>query len=134
MLRRVFVKLVNRRTHLGWHSVVSVADAVTFNVLLTVVIADVPRGPPARTHVMPLGTPHRGLAPITREQRPRGGHHDWTHWRVRVLLYAGRPDWSKLATITPAAPGTSEEPPCCGLSSQRLHSPRRWERAAQPET
>ena len=29
---------------------------------------------------------------------------NWTHWRVRVLLYAGRPDWSKLATITPAAP------------------------------
>ena len=23
------------------------------------------------------------------------------HWRIRVLLYAGKPDWSKLATITP---------------------------------
>jgi hypothetical protein len=29
---------------------------------------------------------------------------NWTHWRVRVLLYAGCPDWTKLATITPAAP------------------------------
>ena len=32
------------------------------------------------------------------------GITNWTHWRVRVLLYAGKPDWSKLATITPAAP------------------------------
>ena len=38
------------------------------------------------------------------------GITNWTHWRVRVLLYAGRPDWSKLPTITPAAPSTSEEP------------------------
>ena len=27
-----------------------------------------------------------------------------THWRIRVLLYAGHPDWSKLATIAPATP------------------------------
>ncbi|MFP4636514.1 MAG: ISL3 family transposase [Nitriliruptoraceae bacterium] len=39
-----------------------------------------------------------------RVKRVAFGITNWTHWRVRVLLYAGRPDWSKLATITPAAP------------------------------
>jgi transposase len=43
-----------------------------------------------------------GLA--KRIKRVAFGITNWTHWRVRVLLYAGRPDWSKLATITPAAP------------------------------
>jgi transposase len=43
-----------------------------------------------------------GLA--KRVKRVAFGITNWTHWRVRVLLYAGRPDWSKLATITPAAP------------------------------
>ena len=32
------------------------------------------------------------------------GITNWTHWRVRVLLYAGKPDWSKLPHISPAAP------------------------------
>jgi hypothetical protein len=49
-----------------------------------------------------------GLA--KRVKRVAFGITNWTHWRVRVLLYAGRPAWSKLATITPAAPRTSEEP------------------------
>jgi transposase len=39
-----------------------------------------------------------------RVKRVAFGITNWTHWRVRVLLYAGRPDWSKLATIAPAAP------------------------------
>ncbi|MTV26058.1 ISL3 family transposase [Nitriliruptoraceae bacterium ZYF776] len=39
-----------------------------------------------------------------RIKRVAFGITNWTHWRVRVLLYAGKPDWSKLATITPAAP------------------------------
>jgi hypothetical protein len=26
---------------------------------------------------------------------------NFAHWRIRVLLYAGRPDWFKLATVTP---------------------------------
>jgi transposase len=43
-----------------------------------------------------------GLA--KRVKRVAFGITNWTYWRVRVLLYAGRPDWSKLATITPAAP------------------------------
>ena len=30
------------------------------------------------------------------------GMTNFTHWRIRVLLYAGRPDWSKLATVIPA--------------------------------
>lgn len=29
------------------------------------------------------------------------GLTNWTHWRIRVLLYAGKPDWSKLPLITP---------------------------------
>ena len=40
-----------------------------------------------------------GLA--KRVKRVAFGITNWTHWRVRVLLYAGRPDWTKLATITP---------------------------------
>ena len=39
-----------------------------------------------------------------RVKRVAFGLTNWTHWRVRVLLYAGKPDWSKLATITPVAP------------------------------
>ncbi len=36
-----------------------------------------------------------------RIKRVAFGLTNWTHWRIRVLLYAGKPDWSKLATITP---------------------------------
>ena len=41
-----------------------------------------------------------GLA--KRVKRVAFGITNWTHWRVRVLLYAGRPDWTKLAAITPS--------------------------------
>ena len=41
---------------------------------------------------------------VKRVKRVAFGLTNWTLWRVRVLLYAGKPDWSKLATITPAAP------------------------------
>ena len=40
-----------------------------------------------------------GLA--KRIKRVAFGMTNFRHWRVRVLLYAGKPDWSKLATITP---------------------------------
>ena len=39
-----------------------------------------------------------------RVKRVACGRTNGTHWRVRVPLYAGRPDWTKLATITPTAP------------------------------
>jgi transposase len=39
-----------------------------------------------------------------RIKRVAFGITNWLHWRVRVLLYAGAPDWSKLANITPSAP------------------------------
>ncbi len=26
---------------------------------------------------------------------------NFRNWRIRVLLYADRPDWAKLATVTP---------------------------------
>ncbi|MBW3579166.1 MAG: ISL3 family transposase [Actinobacteria bacterium] len=39
-----------------------------------------------------------------RIKRVAFGMTNFVHWRVRVLLYAGRPDWTKLATITPATP------------------------------
>ena len=29
------------------------------------------------------------------------GMTNFRNWSVRVLLYAGKPDWSKLATVTP---------------------------------
>ena len=31
----------------------------------------------------------------------RVGLRNFVHWRIRVLLYAGKPDWSKLPTVTP---------------------------------
>jgi transposase len=40
-----------------------------------------------------------GLA--RRIKRIAFGMTNFVHWRIRVLLYAGRPDWSKLATLTP---------------------------------
>jgi transposase len=40
-----------------------------------------------------------GLA--KRIKRVAFGMTNFRNWRVRVLLYAGKPDWSKLATITP---------------------------------
>ena len=40
-----------------------------------------------------------GLA--KRIKRVAFGMTNFVHWRIRVLLYAGRPDWSKLATLTP---------------------------------
>ena len=40
-----------------------------------------------------------GLA--KRVKRIAFGMTNFRHWRIRVLLYAGRPDWSKLATVTP---------------------------------
>jgi transposase len=40
-----------------------------------------------------------GLA--KRIKRVAFGMTNFVHWRIRVLLYAGRPDWSKLATVTP---------------------------------
>ncbi len=39
-----------------------------------------------------------------RIKRVAFGMTNFVHWRVRVLLYAGRPDWTKLATVTPATP------------------------------
>ena len=29
------------------------------------------------------------------------GLHSFAHYRIRVLLYAGRPNWDHVATITP---------------------------------
>jgi transposase len=40
-----------------------------------------------------------GLA--KRIKRVAFGITNFVHWRIRVLLCAGRPDWSRLATVTP---------------------------------
>ena len=40
-----------------------------------------------------------GLA--KRIKRIAFGMTNFVNWRIRVLLYAGKPDWSKLATVTP---------------------------------
>jgi transposase len=40
-----------------------------------------------------------GLA--KRIKRIAFGLRNFVHWRIRVLLYAGKPDWAKLATVTP---------------------------------
>jgi transposase InsO family protein len=46
-----------------------------------------------------VGWSMNGLA--KRVKRAAFGLRNFTHWRIRVLLYAGKPDWSKLATVTP---------------------------------
>jgi transposase len=38
---------------------------------------------------------------IKRIKRVAFGMTNFRNWRIRVLLYAGKPDWSKLATVTP---------------------------------
>jgi transposase len=38
---------------------------------------------------------------IKRVKRVAFGFKEFRHFRVRVLLYAGRPNWKLLATITP---------------------------------
>jgi hypothetical protein len=40
-----------------------------------------------------------GLA--KRIKRIAFGMINFVHWRIRVLLFAGRPDWSKLTTASP---------------------------------
>ncbi len=38
---------------------------------------------------------------IKRVKRAAFGFRRFQHYRVRALLYAGKPDWSLLATINP---------------------------------
>jgi transposase len=38
---------------------------------------------------------------IKRVKRAAFGFRSFAHYRIRALLYAGQPDWSLLATITP---------------------------------
>lgn len=38
---------------------------------------------------------------IKRIKRVAFGMTNFRNWRIRVLLYAGQPDWSQLATVTP---------------------------------
>jgi transposase len=38
---------------------------------------------------------------IKRIKRVAFGMTNFVHWRIRVLLYAGRPDWAKLTTVCP---------------------------------
>ncbi len=44
---------------------------------------------------------HRDQRPVQAIKPVAFGMSNFVHWRLRVLLYAGRPDWSKLATDTP---------------------------------
>jgi hypothetical protein len=41
---------------------------------------------------------------IKRVKRVGFGFRQLRNYRLRVLLYAGRPNWDLLATITPAPP------------------------------
>ena len=38
---------------------------------------------------------------IKRIKRVGFGFRSFTHYRIRVLLYAGRPNWDLLPTVTP---------------------------------
>ena len=38
---------------------------------------------------------------IKRVKRTAFGFHRFDHYRIRALLYAGRPNWDLLDTITP---------------------------------
>jgi transposase len=46
---------------------------------------------------------------IKRVKRVAFGFRRFAHYRIRALLYAGRPNWDLLATITPRWGGM---PPC----------------------
>ena len=73
------------------------------------------RGPFPRPHPQEVEEPHRGLAHREAEQRTdRSGQQphqagqarrlrlqDFRNYRVRSLLYAGKPNWALLATVTP---------------------------------
>jgi hypothetical protein len=37
------------------------------------------------------------------------GMANFTHWRIRVLLYAGKPEWSRLSMVTTWPRRNSEE-------------------------
>jgi transposase len=45
---------------------------------------------------------------IKRIKRIGFGFRRFAHYRIRVLLYAGRPNWDLLATVTPANPMNPE--------------------------
>ncbi|CAN5493217.1 hypothetical protein BH23ACT6_BH23ACT6_28040 [soil metagenome] len=38
---------------------------------------------------------------LERIKRVAFGLRNFVHWRIRVLLYVGKPDWTKLATVDP---------------------------------
>jgi transposase len=38
---------------------------------------------------------------VKRVKRVAFGMRNFTHYRIRALLYAGRPNWDLLDTITP---------------------------------
>ena len=38
---------------------------------------------------------------IERVKRAAFGFHRFAHYRIRALLYAGKPNWTLLATLTP---------------------------------
>lgn len=72
------------------------------------------RGSPARTDHRSLASPDRGLASLTGIERPHRSHEQletfkrvafgfrrFRNYRIRALLYAGRRNWDRLATITP---------------------------------
>jgi len=40
--------------------------------------------------------------PLKRIKRVGFGFRRFAHYRIRVLLYAGKPNWDLLATVTPA--------------------------------
>ena len=56
------------------------------------------RSQPNRRHALQITV--NGLA--KRVKRVAFGMTNFVHWRIRVLLYAGRPDWSLLSTAQPA--------------------------------
>jgi transposase len=73
------------------------------------------RGPITRANAVAVEARDRCLAHRPCEQRSdRGGHQPdqageagigfrhFRHYRVRALLYAGKPDWSLLGTVRPA--------------------------------
>lgn len=66
---------------------------------------------PARQRHVAHTNPHvsdpLGIRAPDNRQRARKTHQadlgmtNFRNWRIRVMLYAGKPDWSKLATVTP---------------------------------
>lgn len=61
---------------------------------------------------------------IKRIKRNGFGFRKFTHYRIRVLLYAGKPNWDLLATIKPAEIRRAGMTPAMQSGATDVRAPR----------